>query len=68
MNPEFDDLENKSDISDGPFTKSVGSSSSNHLEGTIQPGEPCSGVWSSHTELLMLRHALLNLRFLIILF
>ncbi|GLT88808.1 hypothetical protein SLE2022_068170 [Rubroshorea leprosula] len=41
-NPDFDDLENKSDISDGPFTKSVGSSSSNHLEGTSQPGEPCS--------------------------
>ncbi|XWS75241.1 hypothetical protein CRYUN_Cryun01aG0068600 [Craigia yunnanensis] len=36
---EYDDLENKSDVSDGTFTRSVGSSSSNHLEGTLQPGE-----------------------------
>ncbi|OMO62820.1 Prefoldin [Corchorus olitorius] len=36
---EYDDLESKSDVSDGTFTRSVGSSSSNHLEGTIHPGE-----------------------------
>ncbi|XP_039023567.1 cingulin-like isoform X2 [Hibiscus syriacus] len=33
------DLETKSDASDGTFTRSVGSSSSNHLEGTLLPGE-----------------------------
>ncbi|XP_022765502.1 putative WEB family protein At1g65010, chloroplastic isoform X2 [Durio zibethinus] len=36
---EYDDLENKSDVSDGTFTRSVGSSSSNHLESTLHPGE-----------------------------
>ncbi|XVE75469.1 hypothetical protein DITRI_Ditri12bG0096100 [Diplodiscus trichospermus] len=36
---ENDDLENKSDVSDGTCTRSVGSSSSNHLEGTLHPGE-----------------------------
>ncbi|GMI86950.1 hypothetical protein HRI_002364300 [Hibiscus trionum] len=36
---EYDDLETKSDASDGTFTRSVGSSSSNHLEGTLHPGE-----------------------------
>ncbi|KAK6271079.1 hypothetical protein POUND7_008177 [Theobroma cacao] len=36
---EYDELENKSDVSDSTFTRSVGSSSSNHLEGTIHPGE-----------------------------
>lgn len=38
-NTDFDELENKSDTSDVSFTKSVGSSSSNHLEAEIQPGE-----------------------------
>ncbi|PPD80812.1 hypothetical protein GOBAR_DD22260 [Gossypium barbadense] len=36
---ENDDLENKSDASDGTYARSVGSSSSNHLEGTLHPGE-----------------------------
>ncbi|XVF23469.1 hypothetical protein REPUB_Repub13aG0041600 [Reevesia pubescens] len=36
---EYDDMENKSDVSDGMFTRSVGSSSSNHLEGTLHAGE-----------------------------
>ncbi|KAL4291644.1 hypothetical protein GQ457_14G022180 [Hibiscus cannabinus] len=36
---EYDDLETKSDASDGTFTRSVGSSSSNHLEGALHPGD-----------------------------
>lgn len=36
---ENDDIENNSDVSDGTFTRSGGSSSSNHLDGTIYPGE-----------------------------
>ncbi|KAL4388507.1 hypothetical protein GQ457_09G028300 [Hibiscus cannabinus] len=36
---EYDDLETKSDASDCTFTRSVGSSSSYHLEGTLHPGE-----------------------------
>ncbi|XP_017648789.1 uncharacterized protein LOC108489052 isoform X1 [Gossypium arboreum] len=36
---ENDDLENKSDASDGTYARSVGSSSSNHFEGTLHPGE-----------------------------
>ncbi|XVF75652.1 hypothetical protein PTKIN_Ptkin13bG0204100 [Pterospermum kingtungense] len=36
---DYDDLENKSDVSDGTFTRSVGSSSSNHLEATLNSGE-----------------------------
>ncbi|KAK8671575.1 hypothetical protein V6N13_038168 [Hibiscus sabdariffa] len=43
---EYDDLETKSDGSDCTFTRSVGSSSSNHLEGTLHPGEFSSRVWS----------------------
>ncbi|KAK8999297.1 hypothetical protein V6N11_070472 [Hibiscus sabdariffa] len=43
---EYDDLETKSDASDCTFTRSVGSSSSYHLEGTLHPGEFSSRVWS----------------------
>lgn len=35
---EYDDMENKSDVSDGTF-RSIGSSSSNHLEATLNSGE-----------------------------
>ncbi|XP_022745383.1 flagellar attachment zone protein 1-like isoform X2 [Durio zibethinus] len=34
---EYDELENKSDVSDCTFTRSVGSSSNNHLEGSLHP-------------------------------
>ncbi|GAV86686.1 NT-C2 domain-containing protein, partial [Cephalotus follicularis] len=39
---DYEDVESKSDVSDGPFTKSFGSSSSNHLDDTSHPGELCS--------------------------
>ncbi|XP_044509749.1 myosin-11-like isoform X2 [Mangifera indica] len=42
MNVDHDELENKSDVSDGTFTRSIGSSSSNHLDSASQAGEPCN--------------------------
>ncbi|XP_031265219.1 myosin-11-like [Pistacia vera] len=42
VNVDYDELENKSDVSDGTFTRSIGSSSSNHLDVASQAGEPCS--------------------------
>ncbi|CAL5365479.1 unnamed protein product [Camellia sinensis] len=41
-NSDLDDLENKSEVSDCTFTRSVGSSSSNHLDGTSHPGDLAS--------------------------
>ncbi|KAK0593532.1 hypothetical protein LWI29_038131 [Acer saccharum] len=42
MNVDYDDMENKSDVSEGAFTRSVGSSSSNYLDGTSHSEEPGS--------------------------
>ncbi|KAH7547815.1 hypothetical protein JRO89_XS14G0019800 [Xanthoceras sorbifolium] len=43
INVDYDDMEeNKSDVSDSTFTRIVGSSSSNYLDGTSHPEEPCS--------------------------
>ncbi|KAF8396495.1 hypothetical protein HHK36_018118 [Tetracentron sinense] len=39
LNVDYDGVENKSDGSDNTFTKSIGSSSSNHLSSTSHPGE-----------------------------
>ncbi|CAK7325355.1 unnamed protein product [Dovyalis caffra] len=36
---DYNDMENKSDVSDSSFTRSVGSSSSSHLENTSRTGE-----------------------------
>ncbi|KAG8480584.1 hypothetical protein CXB51_024529 [Gossypium anomalum] len=47
---ENDDLENKSDASDGTYARSVGSSSSNHLEGTLHPGELSSRIACIDTQ------------------
>jgi len=53
MNVDYDDIDNKSDISDSAF-RSVGSSSSQNLDSTFLSGEICGRVWSPcyHNELL----------------
>ncbi|GFZ11149.1 hypothetical protein Acr_22g0005470 [Actinidia rufa] len=38
-NSDYGDVDNRSEVSDCTFTKSVGSSSSNHLDGTFHPGD-----------------------------
>ncbi|XP_026403330.1 myosin-11-like [Papaver somniferum] len=38
-NEEYDDMDNKSDTSDSTYTRSIGSSSSNHLASNSHPGE-----------------------------
>ncbi|KAI3989758.1 hypothetical protein MKX01_040728 [Papaver californicum] len=38
-NEEYDDMDNKSDTSDSTYTRSIGSSSSNHLASISHPGE-----------------------------
>ncbi|XP_059666011.1 uncharacterized protein LOC132311882 isoform X2 [Cornus florida] len=44
---DYDDIDNKSDVSGCTFARSVGSSSSNHLENTSHPGELGSRETSS---------------------
>ncbi|OVA17925.1 EEIG1/EHBP1 N-terminal domain [Macleaya cordata] len=53
MNEEYDDIENKSDTSDSTYTRSIGSSSSNHLAGTSHPGE----LESRNTSFSASRHS-----------
>lgn len=43
---EYDDLENKSDVSDSTFTRSIGSSSSNQFDSTYHPGDIGGKVWA----------------------
>ena len=43
-NSDYNDVDNKSEVSDCTFTKSVGSSSSNHLDDTFHPGDQGSRV------------------------
>ncbi|XP_057475215.1 uncharacterized protein LOC130763332 [Actinidia eriantha] len=38
-NSDSDDVDNRSEVSDCTFTKSIGSSSSNHLDDTFHPGD-----------------------------
>lgn len=52
MNVDYDEVENKSDASDGTFNRSIGSSSSNQLDGTYHAGEPNSRV--CNLDLVML--------------
>ncbi|GAY54464.1 C2 NT-type domain-containing protein [Citrus sinensis] len=46
VNVDYDEVENKSDASDGTFNRSIGSSSSNQLDGTYHAGEPNSRTMS----------------------
>lgn len=45
-NSDYDDAENNSEVSDCTFSKSIGSSSSNYLDGTSHPGDLGSRVCS----------------------
>ncbi|XP_057472111.1 uncharacterized protein LOC130760697 [Actinidia eriantha] len=38
-NSDYGDVDNRSEVSDCTFTKSIGSSSSNHLDGAFHPGD-----------------------------
>ncbi|KAH7854858.1 hypothetical protein Vadar_018473 [Vaccinium darrowii] len=46
-NSDYDDVENNSEVSDCTFSKSIGSSSSNYLNGTSHPGDLGSRETSS---------------------
>ncbi|GFZ14603.1 hypothetical protein Acr_24g0007930 [Actinidia rufa] len=49
-NSDYDDVDNRSEVSDCTFTKSVGSSSSNHLDDTFHPGDQGSRCMHLHTK------------------
>jgi hypothetical protein len=53
MNVDYDDIDNKSDVSDSAFSRSVGPSSSPNLDSTYFSGEICGRVRSPcyHNEL-----------------
>ncbi|GFY81773.1 hypothetical protein Acr_02g0000130 [Actinidia rufa] len=49
-NSDYDDVDNRSEVSDCTFTKSVGSFSSNHLDDTFHPGDQGSRCLHLLTE------------------